>query len=401
MTAEGVELRDGLENVVRRATDSIGTAISPHLVVASSTSVMSDPTIQTVPRRIRGAAPTLFDVAQEAGVSMATASRVLNGTTRRVGDGYGRRVRVAAEKLGYTANLSAQATAKGTSAVIALLVRDIADPYFSGLASGVARGADEAGLVVTISVIGANPDLEATTLRALRGQRPRAVILASSRIAEQSEAEVASELQSIAADGGRAVGIGSGMPGIRSLAIDNHGAAHELGSRIALLGYHQAVIVAGKHGLRTSDDRAAGFSAGFTRHGGSVVGTVHTDLTREGGVAAMSAELVDSPDPGTVVFGVTDVVAIGAMSAIRDAGRCIGEDIAVAGFGDIATSRDVTPPLTTVRIPLEELGYAALRAAIEDEWDANSFGLLLEIVLRGSTPSRADQFDVGEDGHLR
>ena len=86
----------------------------------------------------RGAA-TLHDVAREAGVSLATASRVLNGSTRKVAESYRERVEAAAEKLGYTANLSAQATARGTSAIVALLVADIADPYFGQLASGVAR----------------------------------------------------------------------------------------------------------------------------------------------------------------------------------------------------------------------------------------------------------------------
>src|SRR5688572_27901483 len=87
----------------------------------------------------RGAA-TLHDVAREAGVSLATASRVLNGSTRTVAESYRARVEAAATHLGYTANLSAQATARGTSAIVALLVADIADPYFGQIASGAARG---------------------------------------------------------------------------------------------------------------------------------------------------------------------------------------------------------------------------------------------------------------------
>lgn len=92
----------------------------------------------------RGAA-TLHDVAREAGVSLATASRVLNGSTRKVADSYRERVEAAAERLGYTANLSAQATARGTSAIVALLVADIADPYFGQLASGVAAAPTRPG----------------------------------------------------------------------------------------------------------------------------------------------------------------------------------------------------------------------------------------------------------------
>lgn len=75
-----------------------------------------------------GSAPTLSNVAERAGVSLATASRVLNGSERTVAESFRQRVERAAEELGYTANVSAQATARGTSPVIALLVADIADP---------------------------------------------------------------------------------------------------------------------------------------------------------------------------------------------------------------------------------------------------------------------------------
>ena len=114
-------------------------------------------------------------------MSLATASRVLNGSTRKVAESYRERVEAAAAKLGYTANLSAQATARGTSAIVALLVADIADPYFGQIASGVARGADEAGLVVTIAITERDPQREVRLVRALRGQRPRGLILAASR----------------------------------------------------------------------------------------------------------------------------------------------------------------------------------------------------------------------------
>ena len=126
---------------------------------------------ETTAERARASSPTLHDVARSAGVSLATASRVLNGSTRKVAEAYRERVEAAAAELGYTANLSAQATARGTSAIIALLVADIADPYFAQIAAGVARGADEAGLVVTIAITERDPQREARLVRALRGQR--------------------------------------------------------------------------------------------------------------------------------------------------------------------------------------------------------------------------------------
>ena len=100
---------------------------------------------------------------------------------RKVAESFRERVEKAADELGYTANASAQATARGTSAAIALLVADIADPYFGLIAAGVARGAVAEGLIVTIAITERDADREAKILRALRGQRPRGVILAASR----------------------------------------------------------------------------------------------------------------------------------------------------------------------------------------------------------------------------
>ncbi|MFT4136388.1 LacI family DNA-binding transcriptional regulator [Microbacterium sp.] len=351
---------------------------------------MTDRSIAARAAPPRSAMTTLDDVARAAGVSLATASRVLNGSTRRVAESYRQRVEAAAAELGYTANLSAQATAKGTSAVVALLVADIADPYFGQLASGVARGADEAGLVVTVAITERDPVREVRLVRALRGQRPRALILAASRSSESSSPELRRELEAIVAAGGRVVAIGPGAGDVRSVVIDNRGGAFALATALAGLGYRRAIALAAAEGVRTSDDRVAGFTEGFTAAGGRV-DRIHRGaaFTRESGFAAMREVLIDGVDAGTVVFGVSDVVAVGALAALREAGREAGADVAVAGFDDISTGRDVTPPLTTVRVPLEDVGYQTLRAALDDSWELDAGALRLDVLLRDSTPPRS------------
>jgi LacI family transcriptional regulator len=102
----------------------------------------------------------------------------------------------------------------------------------------------------------------------------------------------------------------------------------------------------------------------------------------------MSQALADGVEPGTVVFGISDVVAIGALAALREAGRAVGDDVALAGFDDIPTGRDVTPALTTVRIPLDEVGYQAFHAATDAEWQPTADGIRLEVLVRESTPPR-------------
>lgn len=343
-----------------------------------------------IPRRaVSPGAVTLDDVAREAGVSLATASRALNGSTRKVAASYRERVEAAAVRLGYTANLSAQATARGTSAIIALLVADIADPYFGLIASGVARGADEAGLVVTVAITERDPAREVRLVRALRGQRPRGLILAASRSTAEPDPELARELELLSGMGGQVVALGPGAAGVRSLILDNRGGADRLGRALVERGYRDAVVLAAGEGTATSDSRLAGFTAGFTEAGGGEPRVYREGFTREAGYAAMIRALADGVAPGTVVFGISDVVAIGALTALREAGRTPGDDIALAGFDDIPTGRDVTPALTTVRVPLEDVGYQAFRAATETDWQAHPDDLRLEVLLRESTPPRA------------
>lgn len=338
--------------------------------------------------RTRGGSATLHDVAREAGVSLATASRVLNGSNRNVATSYREKVEAAAARLGYSANLSAQATARGTSAIVALLVADIADPYFGEIASGVARGADEAGLVMHIAVTERDPAREVALVRALRGQRPRGVILAASRTSAELGAELRRELELIEQHGGRVVALGAGADGFRGVAVDNHLGAAALGSALAARGYRTAVALVAAEGIVTSDARLAGFGEGFASGGGEVARVYRGAFTRESGEQLMAEALADGVEPGTVVWCLSDVVAIGAMAAIRAAGRVVGEDIAVAGFDDIPTGRDVTPPLSTVRVPLRDLGYRALHASVDDDYREDGVALPLEAMLRGSTPPR-------------
>ena len=332
--------------------------------------------------RPRSETPTLHDVAREAWVSLATASRVLNGSTRKVAESFRERVEEAADRLGYTANASAQATARGTSAVIALLVADIADPFFGLIASGVARGADEEGLIVTVAITERDDARERKILRALRGQHPRGVILAASRT-DDGGGSTAEELAVFRSLGARTVTFGPG--GDRSIRIDNHGGAERLGSEMARLGYRRAIAIGAAEGVRTSDDRLGGFHAGFEAGGGTVLREYRGSFARESGVSSMAAALADGVEPGTLVFALSDVIAIGAMTAIREAGRSVGDDIAMCGFDDTPASRDVTPQLTTVRVPLSDFGYQAFRATVDDEWQQTDAPL--EVLVRASTPA--------------
>jgi LacI family transcriptional regulator len=337
----------------------------------------------------RSAPATLHDVAREAGVSLATASRSLNGSTRKVNEEYRQRVLAAAARLDYSPNLSAQAVARGTTTTVALLVADIADPYFSQIAAGVVREADQERLIVTMAATERDPERELELVRNLRGQRPRVMILAASRRDGDPNADaLEAELRAYESNGGRVAFVSSTDLPFRTVQLDNRAGAEALARSLTGLGYRRFAAITGAEGLRTGDDRLAGFRDGLAASGATLDRVVRPAFTRDGGYEGMRQLLDEGLDGIELVFAANDVMAVGAMSAIRDAGLTPGTDVAVAGFDDVHTVRDVTPPLTTVRIPLEEVGRRALRLALGDATAADEEAVHTEVVLRESTPAR-------------
>jgi LacI family transcriptional regulator len=139
-------------------------------------------------------------------------------------------------------------------------------------------------------------------------------------------------------------------------------------------------VLAGPENLLTARDRTRGF-LDVVPNARAVVGA----FSRDGGYATMAKLLAAGERPGCV-FAVTDVMAVGAMAAMRDAGLAPGTDIAVAGFDDIPLVRDVTPSLTTVALPLADIGARALELALTDDPDASPAPFAGTVTLRASTP---------------
>jgi LacI family transcriptional regulator len=332
---------------------------------------------------------TLMDVANEAGVSLATASRAFNGSTRKVREELRERVFVAAKKLNYSANAPAQAMARGHTNVVGLLVHDIADPYFSSIAAGVMKAAEEHRLLVTLGSTMRRPERELEYLAALRGQRSRAVILAGSRVDDaRLLTALRQQVEAFEKSGGRVVLISQQRLPVDTVVLENRRGARELATELAALGYRRFAVLAGPERLLTARDRLQGFSSGLTKAGIEAPVVLPGDFTRDGGYAAMS-ELLDTKADVDCVFAVNDVMAVGAMAACRDRGLRLPRDLALAGFDDIATLRDLTPGLTTVRLPLEQVGALALDMVVTaDGQGPRQKRIRGEIVLRASTPDR-------------
>ncbi|HSK97152.1 MAG TPA: LacI family DNA-binding transcriptional regulator [Euzebyales bacterium] len=332
---------------------------------------------------------TLVDVARHAGVSLATASRVLNGSLRTVGPDFRQKVVDAAQELGYVANANAQAVARGASNVVGLTVHDIADPYFSAIAAGVMRVADEHGLVMLLGSTERSPEREVEYVSMLRAQRARALIIAGSRTSDRARIErLSDEIAAFRRVGGRVACISQNRLRTDTVLPQNRAGARARGQRLAEMGHRRFAVLAGPRDLLTARDRLAGFRDGIRAAGvtADVLHEVSGPFTRNGGYDS-ACELLREGPRVTCLFAVNDVMAVGAMAALREHGVAVPDDVSVAGFDDILTLRDLSPALTTVRLPLEDMGVrAAQMTFVDDEADAPRIARVRgEVILREST----------------
>ncbi len=338
---------------------------------------------------------TLADVARWAGVSLATASRALHGSAgRTVNPELRARVRAAAAELNYSPNANAQAVVRGTTTTVGLVVHDIADPSAAALASGVMAAAATRNLIVTVSSTLSDPLAEVRHVESLRRQRARAIILAGSRFNDpESAGRLAEEIIGYAVGGGHVAVVGQHRLPMNTIEIDNTGSARRLAQTLVALGYRRAAVLAGPEAIATSEDRVSGFRAGMADDGAPVPqeNVLVAPLTRDGGYVAMT-ELIDLGvlDGVDVVFAANDAMAVGAIAALRDQGLEVPADVAVAGFDDISTLRDVRPALTTVHLSMEQIGVDALDLALTGRPDEVTVTTVIgDVVVRESTPPRS------------
>jgi LacI family transcriptional regulator len=331
-------------------------------------------------------APTLSDVAAAAGVSLATASRVINGSARKVAEGYRERVLEAAARVGYSPNLFAQAVARGASRIAALLVSDLADPYFSTIAAGVARAAGSEGLLVTVAVTERNYNRELELLRELGGLRPRLLIMVGSRqLDEPRRGELIQELEGFRARGGGLVLVGKHELPFGTIDFQNAAGSEALAAALVKRGHQRFAILSGPKNLLVARERVSGFVAGLRSHGIQIAPErlFWGEFSRDGGYRAMTDLLASGDRDTQCVFAVNDVMAIGALTALREAGLQAPSPIAIAGFDDITAARDAAPALTTVRVDLEGIGERAVASALRAELNPHEM-LGAAVVIRQS-----------------
>ncbi|WP_157602656.1 LacI family DNA-binding transcriptional regulator, partial [Promicromonospora kroppenstedtii] len=201
----------------------------------------------------------LVDVAEHAGVSIATASRALSGAAG-VSEALAERVRAVAAELGYVANVHARSLASGASPAVGLVVHEIGDPYFAEIASGVLEVAGAHGRMVQICHTGRDPHAEVAQLRALAGAGVGIIVVAGSgHLDRDVQAQLKAQVQAFEATGGRVAVIGRHPQlGVDAVVPANVAGGRAIAEHLLSLGHRRIAVAAGSRRLATMADRLAG-----------------------------------------------------------------------------------------------------------------------------------------------
>jgi len=302
----------------------------------------------------RKPAATIRDVARVAQVSMTTVSHALSAK-RPVSPETAERIQAAIEHLGYVPHSAARSLHAGKSLMLGLVVPDVSDPFFGRLAASVERAADEADYGVVLGSSSGASSREARYFNLLRSRSIDGLIYVAGALRQDDRlSQLARSYPIVLADEWV-----EGLHGIPLAAAD-----HEQGGRLAAehlvsLGHRDVAVLTGPRGLRSADERVAGFRSVYPD-----ARVVDGDFTEE--VAYhRTAKLLGRGNPPSAIFASNDLSAFGVLDAARDHGLVVPRDLSIVGFDDVPLAQRVSPPLTTVRQPIDEIGRLATATLLE------------------------------------
>jgi DNA-binding LacI/PurR family transcriptional regulator len=296
--------------------------------------------------------PRIEEVAQVAGVSKSTVSRVINDGAH-VSALAREAVHRAIASLGYSPNHAARTLAGSKANAIALVVseqgsRVLADPFFAGVLRGV--HAELTGQRIQLLLMMSQPDDVDLAAYLSSGHVDGALVL--SLHGEDPLPRTLHGRGLPVVIGGRPLAPGGHVPFVDA---DNFAGALQATRHLVALGRTRIATIAGPKDMAVGMDRLSGWRRGVGEHKLPADLVVHSDFTPDSGANAMEELLSRAPDLDAV-FVAADIMALGALRALRSSGRKIPEDVAVVGFDDSMLASTAVPPLTTVRQDVEQLG---------------------------------------------
>jgi LacI family transcriptional regulator len=331
-------------------------------------------------------AATIRDVARAANVSVASVSRTLNGLDN-VTTATRERVMRAVAALRYVPNAAARSLSRSKTHTIGIVVPDLHGEFFSELIRGFDRAASEAGYLLLLSTMHADPVLAGQALRAMHGRVDGLLVMAPQLRADEIDALVPADhpcLQVFCEPN-------SNRP---TIGVDNRKGACDAASHLLSIGRRRIVHITGPRGNYDADERREGFVAALHALGGDPPVLIEGDFRDDGGVRAID-RLFASNVTFDAVFAANDMMAFGAMQALKSRGVRVPLDVAVVGFDDIPLARHLA--LTTLRVRAADVGEIALRALIAMLGDGPAPPLLQQfspdLIVRTSSAGNDDPDD--------
>ena len=298
---------------------------------------------------------TIHDVARAAGVSIATVSRVFNGSVR-VSEDARRRVRSASTQLDYWPNVAAQSLTTSRTQALGVFLQDLYGEFFSEVIRGIDQRARREKYQILLSSSHADTRDLLAAARSMRGRIDGLVAMAPDKGSLDAIDQIAKSFPVVL------LNPRSQVAGCGSVSVANLDGAYAMVDHLARLGHRDIAMIKGPPGNVDSEERLSGYRRAC-RDAGLEPGQafeIQGDFTESSGYQAAADILALSPRP-TAVFAANDYMAIGLLSALHAAGIDVPREMAVAGFDDIAISQYVNPPLTTVHVDAYLLGQRAIQ----------------------------------------
>jgi LacI family transcriptional regulator len=344
-------------------------------------------------RRSAASAPsvTLRDVARAAGVHTATVSRALNEQTRGlINDETARRVIAEAARLGYRPNSIARGLKTNRSYTVGVVVPDLRNPLFPPILRGIEERLEPSGYTSLLANTDNDPERERLGFDALRARQVDGYITATA----QREHPL---LHEVAAAGRPLVLVNrvADTVDLPSVTADDRGGMRMAVEHVHELGHERIAYVGGSPALSTGAGRRDGFVRAMSELGLAIdddrvaVGVAYAE--EEG--ARLTRDLLSRGETPTAIVAGNDLMALGCIDALREAGLDVPGDVSVVGFNDMDFSERFCPPLTTIRVPHHELGVQAAELLLErlasPASETRHVVLPVELVVRGSTAPAA------------
>jgi LacI family transcriptional regulator len=294
------------------------------------------------------------DVAQLAGVSVGTVSNVLN-RPEAVSERTRNKVLVAMSELNFLRNASARNLRAGSSTTVGVIVQDVRNPFYTELIRGIEDRLELASLALISCSSDADPDREAIMLDLLCEQGVRGILITPTDATDE-------RVDSLAALGISTVIMDAQSRATTSVWVDNLQGGRLAVAHLLSMGHRRIAMLAAKQTHQTTRQRCAGATEAVVDAGldpAEVLEIRHLEFTDvRAGREAMTA-LLAKPNPPTAVFAINDLLAIGVLRELRECDLRVPQDVAVVGYDDISLAADLMVPLTSVRQPTRQLGWAA------------------------------------------